>query len=331
MTRHAFIQGLTYYLPERVLTNEDLNNEFPDWSVDKITAKIGVRSRHLAGATEYVSDMAVAASKKLFTEYSITPSTIDFILLCTQSPDYFLPTTACLVQDRLGIPTHAGALDFNQGCSGFVYGLAMAKGLVLSGIARNVLLITAETYSRHIHHSDRGNRSIFGDAAAATLISDSGFARIEDFELGTNGAGASQLIVKNGGMRQPRSFDAQPFNPDDYLFMDGTGIFNFTLGQVPLLTNRILEKHGLGLHEVNWFVFHQANRFMLDHLRKKIGIPEEKFLMYMESCGNTVSSTIPIVLKEAHGDGRFRGGDCVLLASFGVGLSWAGTVLKITG
>ena len=163
----AFIKAVSYYLPEKVVSNDDLVKDFPEWSVDKIAGKIGIKSRHIAADAEFVSDMAVNAAQKLFNEHNISPGEIDYILLCTQSPDYFLPTTACLVQDRLGIPTTAGAIDFNQGCSGYIYGLSLAKGLIFGNIAKNILLITSETYSKHINKADKGNRTIFGDAASA--------------------------------------------------------------------------------------------------------------------------------------------------------------------
>src|SRR5665647_684105 len=167
----AYIKSISYYLPEEVLTNEKLVELFPEWTVDKIASKIGVTSRHIAAVNETAADMAVCAAENLFTEHAIDRSSIDFVLLCTQSPDYFLPTSACLLQNRLGLSTTCGALDFNLGCSGFVYGLSLAKGLITANIAKNVLLLTAETYSKHIHPKDKGNRTIFGDASAATLVS----------------------------------------------------------------------------------------------------------------------------------------------------------------
>ena len=146
----AYIKGISYYLPEKVVTNEELIKEFPEWSVDKVAKKVGVYSRHIAGKNETAGDMAEKAALRLFDEYKISPSEIDFVLLCTQSPDYFLPSTACILQNRLGIPTTAGAFDYNLGCSGCVYGMAMAKGLIAGGIAKNVLLLTAETYNKYL-------------------------------------------------------------------------------------------------------------------------------------------------------------------------------------
>ena len=194
----AFIKAISYYLPEKVVTNEELLKEFPEWSVEKVAQKVGVDSRHVAAVDETAGDMGEKAARKLFEEYNINPKTIDFLMMCTQSPDYFLPSTACVLQDRLGIPTSSGAFDYNLGCSGCVYGMAMAKGLIASGIAKNVLLITAETYNKYLHPSDKSNRSIFGDGAAACLVSTEGFAEIGEFSLGTDGSGANNLIVKTG-------------------------------------------------------------------------------------------------------------------------------------
>src|SRR5690242_19857668 len=160
----AAIKAIEYYLPENAVSTEQLAAEFPEWSVEKIEEKTGIRVRHTAGAGECASDLGCAAAQKLFDSGACAAADIDYILLCTQSPDYFLPTTACLMQERLGIPTHAGALDFNLGCSGFVYGLGLAQGLIATGQAGRVLLITAETYSKFIHPRDKSVRSLFGDA-----------------------------------------------------------------------------------------------------------------------------------------------------------------------
>ena len=322
----AYLKAISYYLPEKILTNEELVKEFPEWTVEKVAKKIGIHQRHISAKYEFVSDMAIKAANKMFEEYGVKATEIDFILLCTQSPDYFLPTTACLVQDRLGIPKTAGALDFNQGCSGYVYGLALAKGLILANIAKNVLLITSEVYSKHVQTSDKGSRTIFGDAASASLISTDGFAEIGEFSLGTDGSGFEDLIVKNGGMKSPKTGNEN--HPDDFLHMNGAGVFNFTLDAVPVLINETFEKNGIKKpSDVDWFVFHQANSFMLNHLRKKLGIAQENFLMHMENCGNTVSSTLPIVLNE-HME-LFKSNQKVILAGFGVGYSWAGTMLTI--
>jgi len=329
----AFIKGISYYLPEQVVTNEELLKDFPEWTSEKISSKLGVVQRHVAKKEELSSDLAIKAANKLFEEYTIDPADIDFVLFCTQSPDYFLPTSACIIQDKLGIPTSAGALDFNLGCSGFVYGLSLAKGLVLAGIAKNVLLLTAETYSKYIHPKDKSNRAIFGDAATASLITNHGFAEILNFSFGTDGRGAKNLMVKTGGLRFPQpandlSFDEND-NPlsSDHLYMNGAEIFNFTLEMVPVLVEQTLRKNNLSAEEINLYVFHQANKYLLNFLRKKIRIPEDKFYYCLENVGNTVSSTIPIALKEAFSENRLKGN--ILLAGFGVGYSWGGTIIKM--
>lgn len=330
----AYIKAISYYLPEKVVSNEELVKEFPEWSVDKVAQKVGVDSRHLAAAYETAGDMAEKAAKKLFEEYQIDPKSIDFLMLCTQSPDYFLPSTACVLQNRLGIPTTAGAFDYNLGCSGCVYGLAMAKGLITAGIAKNVLLLTAETYNKYLHPSDKSNRSIFGDGAAACLISTEGFAEIGEFVLGTDGSGANYLIVKTGASRQrvPTGKNVEDEEGhiwfDDYLYMNGGAIFNFTLDAVPTMMKEILEKNQLKEDEINYYVFHQANKFMLNTIRKVCAIPKEKFYVDLEKTGNTVSSTVLIGLKECMNDKIIKAGDKVMISGFGVGLSWGGTILN---
>jgi len=328
----AYIKGISYYLPEKILTNEDLVKEFPEWTVEKVASKIGIVKRHISAEGELASDLAEKAARKLFNDYNILATDIDFILFCTQSPDYLLPTSACIIQEHLGVSTSAGALDFNLGCSGFVYGLSLAKGLIYGGIATNVLLLTAETYSKFIHPKDKGNRTIFGDAAAATLISTEGFAEIGDFCLGTDGKGAENLIVKTGAIRcQEKKNDIafdESGNPvsSDYLYMNGSEIFNFTLEAIPILVEDTLRKNNFKKEDIDLFVFHQANKYMMNFLRKKIKVEEEKFYYYLENVGNTVSSTIPIALCEVQKEGKMKG--YLLLAGFGVGYSWGATILK---
>jgi 3-oxoacyl-[acyl-carrier-protein] synthase-3 len=329
----AAIRAIEYHLPERILTNRELAEAFPDWTVEKITGKTGIVERRLAAAEECASDLAVAAARKLFASGMCRPESIDFLLLCTQSPDYFLPTTACVLQDRLGLPTSAGALDFNLGCSGFVYGLSLAKGLIETGQAGNVLLLTAETYSKFLHPEDRGVRAIFGDAAAATLVQARDDAPagslpwIGPFVFGTDGKGMNNLIVAKGGMRQ-ESAAVTTNGSADHLHMNGPEIFTFTLNAVPQAVKNLLERAGKGIDDIDLFVFHQANRFMLDHLRDRLKIPKEKFVVAMSHCGNTVSSTIPIALRDAANQQLLHPGQLVMLVGFGVGYSWGATLIR---
>jgi len=326
----ASIKAISYYLPDNIVSNHTINNDFPEWDIYKISSKTGISERHISSVDEFASDMAIKASEKLFFEHSINRSCIDFLLYCTQSPDYFLPTTACIIQDKLGLNTSIGALDFNLGCSGFIYGLSLAKGLISGGMANSVLLITSETYSKFIHPKDKSNKSIFGDASAATLISsEGGILEIGEFVFGTDGSGAKNLIVKNGGIRNinKKGIDSMDeygnIHNEDNLFMNGAEIFNFASEFIPILTEEILKKSKLSYESVDLFIFHQANRFILNHLRKKIGIPENKFFISMEHCGNTVSSTIPIALYDAIAQGKITTIKNCIIEGFGVGYSWA--------
>lgn len=335
----AFINGISYYLPDKKLTNEELCIQHPEWSVEKISQKTGIYSRHIAHENEFASDMAVNALKMLFEEYPIEKSQIDYLLFCTQSPDFLLPTTACTLQNRFGLPKTCGAIDFNLGCSGYVYGLGLAKGLIESGQAINVLLVTSETYSKHIHPQDKSNKTIFGDAAAATFITsepkENTFkAEINATCYGTDGAGYDKLIIKNSGSRHKCSHhetitdeEGSFISNDDYLYMNGKEIFNFTAYEVPPLIDKTLSNNSLTIDDIDMFIFHQANAYMLDFIRKRCKIPNEKFYVSIKDIGNTVSSTIPIALKRYIAENDSQIGDKFLLAGFGVGLSMGGVVL----
>lgn len=331
------IKAISYYLPEATLDNSELASLYPGWSEEKIFEKTGITRRHIAGKNETACDMAEQAALKLFEEHSVDPDCIDYVLLATQSPDYFLPTTACVLQNKLKISKNAGALDFNLGCSAYVYGLSLAKGLITAGIAKNVLLITSETYTKHIHPMDKSVRTIFGDAATASLIVASDVRGIGDFVLRTDGSGFDKLIVPVGGMRRRQSEhrqiqdDSGNIRTDENIYMDGTAIFNFTLEVLPELLTDTLKKNSFRIDEIDLFVFHQANKFMLDALRRELLIPAEKFYVAMDDIGNTVSSSIPIALYRAQKDGALRPGMNVFLAGFGVGLSWGGVVVRWEG
>lgn len=330
----TYIKGISYYLPEDTLTNENLLMHFPEWNVEKVYAKVGVNERHISGKGETAGDMAEKAARMLFAEYGISPESIDFILLCTQSPDYMLPSTACILQDRLGIPTAAGAFDYNLGCSGYIYGLATAKGLISAGLANNVLLLTAETYTKYLHPEDKSNRTIFGDGAAACLISsETGFAEIGDIVFGTDGSGAGNLVVKTGGARQKVASgistvdDDGHVNREDYLYMNGSAIFNFTLDKVPQIIDNLLKKSCLTKADIDYYVFHQANKYMLNTIRKVCCIDKDRFYVNLESTGNTVSSTVPIALRECLDNDSIKAGMTVMISGFGVGLSYGAAIL----
>ena len=330
----AKILDIEYYIPEGVLTNSHLEEKFSEYSAQQIEKKVGIKQRHIVSEDETALDIACNAAKKILQNYD--KNLIDFVLLCTQSADYYLPTSACILQDRLGLKTDIGALDFNLGCSGFIYGLGLSKGLINSGIATNILLITSETYSKYIHPKDRSNLSIFGDGAAAIIITKSEKEKIFDFVLGTDGKGYKNLIVPNGGMRCRYQENAEEkvdqsgsIRTDNNLFMDGPEIFNFTIKKVPAVVSNVLEKNNLNLNNIDFVIFHQANSYILEHLRKKIKIPKEKFYINLENTGNTVSATIPIALKDCLDKKLINKGELILLVGFGVGYSWGGTIIEI--
>ncbi|MFQ5490736.1 MAG: 3-oxoacyl-ACP synthase III family protein [Phycisphaerae bacterium] len=322
----AYLRGIQFYLPAGVRTNEELVAANPGWSAEAIYAKTGIRARHITSAGETAADLGHAAAEGLLDEVGLNRGDIDVLLFCTQSPDYFLPSTACLLQDRLGLPVSCGALDYNLGCSGFTYGLWLARALVHSESARNVLLVVADTYSKYCDPHDLATVTIFGDAGAAALISASPeqcVARLGPTVVGTDGRGGANLIVRGGCARLPQSAAPQ----DRHLFMNGPEIFSFTLTSVKAGIDRLLDQVGLEWEEVDWFLFHQANRFMLDRLRSIMRIPESKLPVDMEDVGNTVSASIPLLMRRRMDQGCFQPGQRCVLAGFGVGYSWAMTEL----
>jgi len=239
----------------------------------------------------------------------------------------------------LGLSTKCGAIDINQGCSGYVYGLTLAKSLIEAGSASNVLLITADTYTKFINRRDRSIRTLFGDGAAATLVTsiEADSEMIGPFVLGTDGRGANEIIVPAGGLRCPpnaataieKEDDAGNWRSAQNLYMNGADVFSFALRTVPPAVDQLLQKSGLRLDQIDFFVLHQANKFILERLRGKMKIPAEKFWIDMENSGNTVSSTIPIALESAMQQGRVKTGDRVALIGFGVGYSWGAAMVEI--
>lgn len=327
----AYIKSLTYHLPDYIVTNEQLEAEMGGVSLTAKTA--GVESRRKAGGNETASDMAVKAAEKLFRDHHVNPAEIDFLLYCTQSPDYFMPSTSCTIQDRLHIPTTAGSFGYDLGCSGYVYGLAIANSFVDSGLAKNVLLLTADTISKYLNPKDK-NRLLFGDAASATLISAKGIAEIGKFEKGTDGSGFEHIIIRNGGNRH-RDLTGGRFIDDngnehyeDNFDMDGEKVFNFTVERIPTLIDNCLRLNNFTKESVDYYVFHQANKYMLNTLRKLNKLPKEKFFIDLTDTGNTTSSTVPIGIVKSIEAGEIKKGMNVMVAGFGVGLSWAATILK---
>lgn len=336
MGQEAAVRAISVYLPERVLDNAELVRQFGTWTESKIFGKTGISERHVV-EDEKVSDLATAAGERLFEEHGVDRNEIDFLLLCTECPDHFLPATACIVQNRLGLRKGIGALDYNLGCSGFIYGLALAKGLILGGVAKKVLLITAETITRTIHPQDKSTRTLFGDAAAAILVESSDERGIGEFVLGTDGSGSDRLIIPAGAWARRSSPETRVETTNKWgnvrtpenLYMDGPEILKFSMEVVPPCMNDTLARNGVSLEGLRLVVLHQASHMMLEKLRDLLAVPEEKFVFNIEKYGNTVSSTIPIALYDMMRAGRLGKEDSVLVMGFGVGLSWGGTVLRM--
>ena len=323
---YAQIGPIVIHLPERVETNKMLQEQFPRWDLTLIEEKTGIQQRHIAAPDETASDLAVKAAEKLFETEGVSPDSIDFLLLCTQTPDYVLPTTACLIQDRLGLKTSCGALDFNLGCSGYVYGLALADGLIQSGAANNILLITAETYSKYIDADDRSLRTIFGDGASVTLVQASDKQSLRGFQFGSDGSGGDMLLVADGGQRAAD----QAIKPrhrkrwKSRLYMDGPSLINFTVEAIPRLVDEILTANQLTRAEIDKYLMHQATRKMLKQLRTRMNLEPDRLPIDLADIGNTVSCTLPILLHRLRQRDELDPNAMNMLIGFGVGLSWAG-------
>lgn len=332
----ARIAAISYYLPERVMTNEEYFARFPA-ARGTALEKVGVEERHIARKDELASDLAFEAAEKLFAEHGIDRGTIDFLVLCINEPDYYTPTTACVLQERLKLERRCGAFDYNLGCSGYVYGLGIAKGMIESMGAKNVLFLTTSVLTHTFHERDRSSWFIFGDGAAATLVTaGDGESDIGPFSYGTDGKGHEKIIVRDGYSKNPIGEHSYDDIVDEYgnvtsranFYMDGTGVLLFTLKTVPAMVADTIAKAGLKQEDIDLFVFHQANVYLNETIRKKMGVPEEKFVHCMAQTGNTVASTIPIALYEARRQGRLKAGMRVLLAGFGTGLSWAACIVR---
>ncbi len=293
----------------------------------------------MAYPEDTAKDMGNRAAIKLFEEWNIDKSTIDYLIYVSDAMEYKSPSTSSIMQNDLKLEQSTAALDILQGCTGWIYGLSIAKAVIHAGIAKKVLLITADLPNRIIHPEDVELRAIFSDGGAASLISDeridSGMDySIGDFVFGTDGRGAKNLWVESSGTKDPvneawlRKYRNVPSKlMGGRLRMDSPKIFLFAVRRVPQLIKAILQKHGMEIDEIDLFVFHQANGTMLEFLRKRMKIPKEKFVISLEHIGNTVSATIPIALKGEVEQREIKQGQKILVAGFGIGYSWGGTIL----
>jgi 3-oxoacyl-[acyl-carrier-protein] synthase III len=333
----SFIKAIEYYLPEKVVTNQDLKDKFPDLRIDDLTRLTGVYERHAVAEDQTAADMGILAAEKLFAESGLDRGQIDFVILCTTLGDYVTPASACLIQEKLKLPKECGAFDFNQGCTGYLYGLSLAKGLIESGQAQNVLLLTSEIITKKIHPLDKSNMAIFGDGAAATWIAARDSEKgIGNFVFGTDGSGFETIMIKHGASRHPFSDKLPEDYPDAFgnirndacFYMNGSEVFSFSLKRAPEMIKQVMQKNGTDKEDIKMFVLHQANHIILESVYKKLKVRKDQEFFCLEKWGNTVQSTIPIALKEGIKQGKIIRGDKLLLAGFGVGLSWAGTLLE---
>lgn len=325
-SRKSALTAVADYVPPEVLGNEELVAGHESWTAEKILEKTGIRHRHVAGPGVLTSGLAAAAGQRLIDEHQVDPATIDFVILVTVTPDQLVPFAAAALHRALGLSSAAGALDVILGCSGYAYGLSLAAGLVESGRAERVLLTTADRFTPIAGASELSSRSLFGDGGTASLIepaeqAGAGAAVIGRTRYGTDGAGIEHLVIPDTGLRGWLNQDRADGPPR--LHMNGHEVFDFALRVVPPFVKQFLETEGLSRDDVDHFVFHQANLFMLQHLRRRLRIPEERFVVNIEEVGNTNASTIPMALAKLGREGRFSSGDVGLLAGFGTGYSWS--------
>ena len=324
------LKDIAIHLPPNKLANDRLVSELGRWTSDEVFAKTGINERCIASPNTTAIDLAREALGALIQKNPEAP--IDFLIFCIQSPDYKVPTSACILQNAVGLPTSCGAVDINLACSGFIYGLALAEGMLAAKTAQNIALVTSETYTHYIHPQDCVSRPIFGDGAAATLLSIEGKGHFHSFTFGTDGAHAQKFYIPAGGSRYPdyraaRNSGNLATQDPEFIKMNGLEVFNFTLQVVPKLIEKILVQQNTKFEAIDYFVFHQANAFMLEALRRKLKIPPEKFIVDMADTGNLVSASIPVVLQRMREKQLLSLPKKLLLCGFGAGLSWAGCIL----
>ena len=335
--KRADIRAIAYALPDSAVTNEMLSQEHPAWDMRRVMARTGVATRYIARPDETAFDLACRASDLLLTDHPEARDRIDAILFCTQSGDYLLPANSTLLHGYLDLREHVFAIDFNLACSGFVYGLALAQSLIAAGMARDVLLVTADTYSKYVHPGDRAARTLFGDGAAATWISSSDSERgLIDVSCASSGKDHDLFIIPAGGCRMPRSAETSVAKADltgsirslEHIHMDGSGVLRFVESTVPPQVRAVLQRNDLTMDEIDVVIFHQASKVTIDSLCRLLDVPHERSFTNLRDVGNTVSASIPIAFKDATDQGRLRPGDRVLLCGFGVGMSWATAILQ---
>jgi 3-oxoacyl-[acyl-carrier-protein] synthase III len=321
------ITGIGSKAPERVITNDDIA-EMVDTSDEWIMERTGIRERRVAAPDEALSDLALPASLDALEQAGIQPSAIDLIVVATVTPDMMFPSTGAILADRLGAKD-AAAYDLSAGCTGFVYAIAQAHGMVASGLAEHALVVGGDVLSRIVDWTDRSTCVLFGDGAGAVVlerVSEGGFL---GFELGADGSGGPQLYMPAGGSRAPASAETVA-GGQHFAKMNGREVFKFATRVLVDSAEKVLHEFDVQVDEVDVYVPHQANVRIIEHARKKLGIPEEKTVLNVDRYGNTSSGSIPLALGDAKADGRLVPGVMVLMTGMGAGLTWGSTLIEWT-
>jgi len=322
----AKIVGLGSYVPERVLTNFDLE-KMVDTTDEWIFSHTGMKD--IAAPEQATSDLAIAAGRAALADAHLAPTDLDLVLVATVTPDMFFPSVSSLVQGALGA-TNAGAFDLLVGCTGFVYALATATAYIKGGLARNVLIIGAETLSRIVNWEDRATCVLFGDGAGAVIVGPAAAGEgIQAFELWSDGTAAEYLKVPAGGSRRPVD-EAVLAEKAQLLYMEGHEVFKLAVRGCPDVAEAVMRKAGVTHDDIDWAIFHQANRRIIEAAAKRLGIPDERVVCDVEKYANTSAATIPLALDELYKDGKLTTGDTILLAGFGAGFSLAAGLLRWT-
>jgi 3-oxoacyl-[acyl-carrier-protein] synthase III len=322
--RKVGITGIGAYAPEKVLTNDELSR-MVDTSDEWITERTGIRQRHIAAPDQAASDLALPACQQALERAGARPEEIDYVIVGTCTPDMVFPTTATLLADKLGA-TNAAAYDVLAGCTGFLYALAQGYGAVASGLATKALVVGAEALSKITNWEDRATCVLFGDGAGAAVlepVSEGGFIA---FELGADGAGGKDLMVPAGGSRAPAAHET--IDQDlHYIHMNGPEIYRFATRVMVASAQKTLEHAGMTVDELDLYVPHQANKRIIDHAARILGLPAEKVFINLERYGNTSSASVPLCLVEADEQGLLNPGSNVLLSAVGAGLTWGSALM----
>lgn len=320
------IAGIGSYVPEKVITNEDLS-KLVDTSDEWIVQRTGIRERRIVDDNTSTSDIATIAARRALQDGEILPEEIDLILVATVTPDMAFPSTACIVQKNIGA-VNAAAFDISVGCAGFIYGLSIGVSFIRSGAYNKVLIIGAETLSKIVNWKDRSTCILFGDGAGACVLErcEDGFGFL-DFDLGTDGTGGDLLTMPAGGSRLPASFETVSNNLHT-IKMDGQEVFKFAVRIIEKTSVNLLNKANIALDEIDYLVPHQANIRIIEAASKKLKLSDDKVYVNLDRYGNMSSASIPVALDEAYKNSLLNKGDMVLLVAFGAGLSWGSTLIK---